>query len=32
MLYFSYGSNLNQSQMAIRCPTAKPLGAAYFTG
>ena len=32
MLYFSYGSNLNQSQMAVRCPTAKPLGAAYFPG
>ena len=32
MLYFSYGSNLNQSQMAFRCPTAEPLGSAYFPG
>ena len=26
MLYFAYGSNLNQEQMSGRCPDAKPLG------
>ena len=29
-LYFAYGSNLNKSQMALRSPTAKALGSAYF--
>lgn len=26
-LYGAYGSNLNQSQMALRCPEAEPVGA-----
>ena len=30
MLYLAYGSNLNKSQMAMRCPQAKPLGAIYL--
>lgn len=25
-LYFAYGSNLNRSQMEMRCPNARPLG------
>ena len=29
-LYFAYGSNLNLSQMAQRCPNARQLGSAYF--
>lgn len=29
-LYFAYGMNTNPSQMAIRCPTAEPLGAAVL--
>lgn len=24
-LYFAYGSNMNQQQMALRCPTAEPV-------
>jgi hypothetical protein len=31
-LYLAYGSNLNMSQMAYRCPTAKPVGAAMIYG
>ena len=31
-LYLAYGSNLNLSQMAYRCPTAKPVGAAMIYG
>ena len=27
-LYIAYGSNLNLKQMALRCPTAKPIGTA----
>ena len=30
MLYFSYGMNTNQSQMAQRCPKAKSLGKAVL--
>jgi hypothetical protein len=26
MKYLAYGSNLNKSQMSMRCPNAKPLG------
>jgi len=26
MIYLAYGSNLNKSQMAARCPAAKPMG------
>ena len=29
-LYFAYGSNLNHSSMATRCPNAKHLGAMYI--
>tara|TARA_R110000850_G_scaffold45442_1_gene115097 strand:+ start:309 stop:791 length:483 start_codon:yes stop_codon:yes gene_type:complete len=29
-LYFSYGSNLNVSQMATRCPNAIQLGSTYL--
>ena len=29
-LYFSYGSNLNVSQMASRCPNAIQLGSTYL--
>ena len=29
-LYFAYGSNLNLTQMANRCPQAKQLGSAYL--
>ncbi|GHU97838.1 gamma-glutamylcyclotransferase [Clostridia bacterium] len=29
-LYIAYGSNLNLRQMAIRCPTAKPVGTAML--
>ena len=28
--YIAYGSNLNLSQMAIRCPTAKVVGSGYI--
>ena len=31
-LYFAYGSNLNQDQMQIRCPLAKPLCRADLPG
>jgi hypothetical protein len=31
-LYAAYGSNLNLSQMAARCPTARPLGTAAIEG
>jgi len=31
-LYVAYGSNLNLRQMAIRCPTAKPVGTAMLKG
>lgn len=31
-LYLAYGSNLNKTQMAYRCPTAKPVGAAMIYG
>jgi gamma-glutamylcyclotransferase (GGCT)/AIG2-like uncharacterized protein YtfP len=30
-LYLAYGSNLNQEQMARRCPTAKVVGAAILS-
>ena len=29
-LYLAYGSNLNLSQMAVRCPDARQLGAMYI--
>ena len=28
--YLAYGSNLNVRQMALRCPTAKPVGSAVI--
>ena len=28
--YLAYGSNLNIRQMALRCPTAKPVGTAVI--
>lgn len=28
MLYFAYGSNMDRTQMAIRCPNAVPVGVA----
>ena len=28
--YLAYGSNLNVRQMALRCPTAKPVGTAVI--
>jgi len=31
-LYLAYGSNLNRSQMADRCPTAKVLGTSAMKG
>lgn len=31
-LYFAYGMNTNQDQMAIRCPDARPLGKAVLYG
>ena len=31
-LYLAYGSNLNKEQMAYRCPTARPVGAAMIYG
>lgn len=30
--YFAYGSNLHVAQMVARCPSARPLGAAYLPG
>lgn len=30
-LYFAYGMNTNQDQMAVRCPGAKPLGRAVLS-
>lgn len=30
--YLAYGSNLNLLQMALRCPTAKPVGTAVIKG
>lgn len=32
MLYVAYGSNMNKSQMRVRCPKAKPIGAGYLKG
>jgi gamma-glutamylcyclotransferase (GGCT)/AIG2-like uncharacterized protein YtfP len=29
-LYFAYGMNTNRDEMAYRCPTAKPIGAAIL--
>lgn len=31
-VYFSYGSNINQNQMAFRCPTAQYIGPFYLKG
>lgn len=31
-LYLAYGSNLNKKQMAVRCPTARPVGSAMIYG
>ena len=31
-LYGAYGSNLNQSQMAIRCPAARPVATTSLSG
>ena len=31
-LYIAYGSNLNLAQMAVRCPTARVLGASWMEG
>ncbi|GHU80777.1 gamma-glutamylcyclotransferase [Clostridia bacterium] len=31
-LYIAYGSNLNLEQMAVRCPTARVVGAAALEG
>jgi gamma-glutamylcyclotransferase (GGCT)/AIG2-like uncharacterized protein YtfP len=31
-LYFAYGMNTNQDEMAYRCPTAVPLGKAVLPG
>jgi hypothetical protein len=31
-IYLAYGSNLNISQMAVRCPEAKPWGATVLPG
>jgi gamma-glutamylcyclotransferase (GGCT)/AIG2-like uncharacterized protein YtfP len=31
-LYFAYGMNTNQEQMAVRCPTALPIGKAVLPG
>jgi gamma-glutamylcyclotransferase (GGCT)/AIG2-like uncharacterized protein YtfP len=30
--YIAYGSNLNLEQMAVRCPTAKPVGSGMLKG
>lgn len=32
LLYLAYGSNLNLSQMSMRCPGAKPLGSGELPG
>lgn len=32
MIYLAYGSNLHLGQMALRCPTAKPIGTATLNG
>lgn len=32
ILYLSYGSNMNQTQMALRCPTAKVVGVSKLKG
>lgn len=32
ILYIAYGSNLNLSQMSLRCPGAKPLGPGELPG
>ncbi|MDY0002073.1 MAG: gamma-glutamylcyclotransferase family protein [Polyangia bacterium] len=32
VLYFAYGSNLDQAQMRRRCPTAAPIGPATLDG
>lgn len=31
-LYLAYGSNMNQTQMAVRCPTAEVVGACELKG
>ena len=31
-LYLAYGSNMNQTQMAFRCPTAKVVGTSELKG
>ena len=31
-LYFAYGMNTNRNEMAVRCPTAVPLGRAILPG
>jgi hypothetical protein len=31
-MYFAYGTNMNMESMAIRCPTAKPIGWAGLSG
>lgn len=31
-VYFSYGSNINQNQMAFRCPTAQYIGPYFLRG
>lgn len=32
MMYFAYGSNLNQAQMKTRCPASRFLGIAFLGG
>ena len=32
MYYFAYGSNLNQKQLKLRCPSAVPMSAAVLPG
>ena len=32
MIYVAYGSNMVESQMAIRCPEAKLIGTGYISG
>ena len=32
MRYIAYGSNMEQDQMALRCPGAKLIGTGYITG
>jgi len=31
-LYLAYGSNMNQAQMAFRCPTAEVVGTSELKG